>query len=204
MIVDWLNIQHTMALSHVCVRWHAVARAHPTFWRDIRLAAVSNAALDFFRARLDSSEGRNVCICMRLADYPICDRIEEVVIPAVTRSSLDMHSTTAPHLFSGILDPAPLLENLELRFFLHLKGQPVAILPANLLGGVCPRLEDLSLTSVMFPPERIPVYIPCCVTSGAVAFFHRGCSISFPRWRTSSSWATHTFACSMRMDRSRH
>lgn len=58
------NIATVLCASHVCARWRVIARASPAFWRTIRLAATSNNALDFFRARITytSSPGIEVQI----------------------------------------------------------------------------------------------------------------------------------------------
>ncbi|EJD44013.1 hypothetical protein AURDEDRAFT_185287 [Auricularia subglabra TFB-10046 SS5] len=165
MIADHLDIQHLLTFSHVCVRWNAVARAHPVFWRDIRLAAVSDSALEFFQTRLQSAAGHILQLDLCIADHPFCDGIQNVIIPAVTRNlfrvvqlNLDMHSSVAPYIIPGLLEQAPLLESMGLRFFHHYKGEPAVILPPNLLAGACPRLVDLSLANVTFPEERIQAF----------------------------------------------
>ncbi|EJD44000.1 hypothetical protein AURDEDRAFT_167051 [Auricularia subglabra TFB-10046 SS5] len=165
MIADHLDIQHLLTFSHVCGRWNAVARAHPIFWRNIRLAAVTDSALEFFQARIAAVAGRGLYLDVCLGDRPLCDGIKNIVIPSVTRTlghvvqlGLDMHSTTAPHVIPALSRPAPLLESMGLQFFYLPKERPAVMLPPNLLAGTCPRLYDLALANVAFPAEPVPVF----------------------------------------------
>ncbi|EJD46451.1 hypothetical protein AURDEDRAFT_164685 [Auricularia subglabra TFB-10046 SS5] len=162
MIAVHLDIQHLLTLSHVCVRWTAVARAHPVFWRDIRLAAVSHSALEFFQARLVSGLERGVYITLCLADHPSCDGIRTIVLPAITRNlfrvvqlGLDLQSDVADSALPALSKPAPHLESFSLRFFHCSKARPAVTLAPNLFASHCPRLTDLSLADVAFPKQPI-------------------------------------------------
>ncbi|EJD46450.1 hypothetical protein AURDEDRAFT_164684 [Auricularia subglabra TFB-10046 SS5] len=84
MVMGSTDVSQLLLLSHVCADWNAIARAHPLFWRDIWLAALSTTVLDFFRARLACSGDRAVSITLHLAEHPMCVELRAVVLAAIT------------------------------------------------------------------------------------------------------------------------
>ena len=62
--IDLGDTAAILRASHVCARWRAIARGCPGFWRWLRIAAVSPTALDFFRARINSSTAPGIGVAI--------------------------------------------------------------------------------------------------------------------------------------------
>ncbi|EJD46407.1 hypothetical protein AURDEDRAFT_113703 [Auricularia subglabra TFB-10046 SS5] len=162
--MDWLDISHLVPVSHVCAKWNAVARAQPAFWRDIRLAALSTSALDFFQARLDHPGPRPVSVTLHLEEYPLCGRLRSVVFPAITRNlgrvaflSLRLHHDASSALMEALSRPAPLLNILSLRFY-HGQAEEPVILSPNLFAYSCELLRDVTIADALLPSTPIPAF----------------------------------------------
>ncbi|EJD46390.1 hypothetical protein AURDEDRAFT_113699 [Auricularia subglabra TFB-10046 SS5] len=162
--MDWLDISHILRASHVCAKWNAVARAQPAFWRDIRLAALSTSALDFFQARLDHPGPRPVSVTLDLEEQPLCGRLRSVVFPAITRNlgrvallRLLLHQDTASALMEALSRPAPLLKILSLRFYHGRADEPV-VLSSDLFANSCELLREVSIYDALLPSTPIPAF----------------------------------------------
>ncbi|EJD44015.1 hypothetical protein AURDEDRAFT_114507 [Auricularia subglabra TFB-10046 SS5] len=162
MVMDWVDLPQLLVGSHVCAKWHAVARAQPTFWRNIRLAALSTTALDLFLARIDCPSTRSIRLIVDLADQPMCDALQAVVLTAITRHlhrvsylGLRLHSDVGPLLMAALSSrPAPSLTSLSLRFFHCTEEHPAVILSPDLFSGSCPRLQSVTLDDARLPEHR--------------------------------------------------
>ncbi|EJD35889.1 hypothetical protein AURDEDRAFT_175032 [Auricularia subglabra TFB-10046 SS5] len=164
MVMDGADINQLLLLSHVCADWNAIARAHPLFWRDIRLAALSPTALDFFRARLACSADRPVSITLHLADRPICVELRAVVLAAITLNihriahlGLHLHHETAPFLMDALARPAPTLKTFGIRFF-HSSGERPAFISPSLFSGRCPQLRIVTLAEAQLPDPPVMAF----------------------------------------------
>ncbi|EJD46442.1 hypothetical protein AURDEDRAFT_113742 [Auricularia subglabra TFB-10046 SS5] len=160
MVVDHVDIATLVPLSAVCVKWRAVARSHPLFWRDIQLAALSTSALSFFHARLDQARGRNIRLAIRLADTPPSWRITSIILPAITRHlsqvvrlTLKFHSGAATDVLSAINLPAPRLTSLTIDFNHCSDEAPAVLLPSDLFAQSSPKLASYPC----IPACKIPV-----------------------------------------------
>ncbi|EJD37510.1 hypothetical protein AURDEDRAFT_147008 [Auricularia subglabra TFB-10046 SS5] len=161
MVLDNGDLPSLLRISHTCRHWRAVARSHPCFWRNIRLASVSTSALDFFQARLDQTSGSDIHLHIVLPHAVEHGRIRSVVLPAVARnlhrvvqSRIMLHYDTASYALSSFTGAASRLQCFSLGFFHATDRQPVE-LPADILSGHCPNLRSLTLKNVAFPKETI-------------------------------------------------
>ncbi|EJD37529.1 hypothetical protein AURDEDRAFT_188049 [Auricularia subglabra TFB-10046 SS5] len=161
MVLDNVDLPSLLRISHTCRHWRAVARSHPCFWQNIRLASVSTTALDFFQARLDQTSDFDIHLEIILPDAVEHGRIRSVVLPAlarnlhrVVRSRIMLHYDTASYALRSFTGAASRLQGFALGFFHATDKQPVE-LPADILSGHCPHLRSLTLKNVAFPTNTI-------------------------------------------------
>lgn len=161
LVLDNADLPLLLRLSHSCRRWRAVARAHPQFWRDIRLASLSTTALDFFHARLDQATASDIRLEIKLPNALEHGRIRSVVLPAVAGNlhrvvelRIMLHYDTASYALASLTGTASRLRNCALGFF-HGAEKPPVLLPVDVLSGHCPTLGALTLKNVAFPKDTI-------------------------------------------------
>lgn len=161
-VLDNLSLTDVLRVSHVSTRCRAVARSHPTFWRDIFLHSVSGPDMDFFIARLESTAASGLCIYIDIlhvdASRPETAAVLSAVgrqLPRTTSLHLCLHRGLAPYRLAPLCQPAPLLEKLDLDF--RNRHGP-ASLPGKLFGGLCPNLRSLGLIECLLPRHPITAF----------------------------------------------
>ena len=146
------DIETVLCASHVCVRWRAMARASPIFWRTIRLAATSNTALDFFRARITHTDtpGISIQISMPVPSQGVRHRL---ALASVTiRFELEKHLRRIASL--SIAAPRP-----DMRFIATALANQADIL-ARLFLRIPPDEDTTEDKALMYDIQWVPMHAP--------------------------------------------
>ncbi|EJD39635.1 hypothetical protein AURDEDRAFT_171269 [Auricularia subglabra TFB-10046 SS5] len=160
-VFNALSVSELVTASHVSSFWRAVACRHQSYWRKIRLAALSTSALDFFHARLDAGSDRSVTVDICLDEVELPARMRSVVLPAISRNLyridklyLRIEISFDVDLFSALEYPAPRLDTLDVILCHETRSSDA--LPANLFASHAPKLQDVRVLNAQLFDERLP------------------------------------------------
>ncbi|KZW04245.1 hypothetical protein EXIGLDRAFT_758540 [Exidia glandulosa HHB12029] len=165
-VIDWLDFEDIVCVSHVSARWRAVSRNHDGFWKDIRLESLTSAAVTIFLAQLACSRDNVVNLCIKV-DEVNADVID-TILPAVAdclRRLETLELTTngqyAVETFEALRGPAPCLTHFSLTFHIDAvseedMGDPT--LPSGIFGGISPQLRVVHVCRMRMPPSPIAAF----------------------------------------------
>ncbi|EJD47589.1 hypothetical protein AURDEDRAFT_163460 [Auricularia subglabra TFB-10046 SS5] len=166
LVLSHLSLVQLLPASHVSKYWHTVARRHPTFWRDVTLAAASPSAIDFFHARLEAGSTRTVTIRLYVPPPQFSPDVRAVVFSTVTRNldridglHIDLPISADEEMYSALHHPAPRLESLDISVIDDTETSDA--LPVDLFACEAPRLRYVRLANTRLCPEKVPkVFAP--------------------------------------------
>ncbi|KZV95238.1 hypothetical protein EXIGLDRAFT_766369 [Exidia glandulosa HHB12029] len=162
LLYDQLSVSELLLASNTCSKWREHARRHPTFRRDIRLAALTTDALDFFHARLDAGSGVvNLHIDLAVVTHPA--RFRSAVCAAVRQNmrrirllEIDVPTAVDVDILPALQEQAPMLQALQIRFDRRCKlGVLSSALSPTIFQSHAPLLREVFLLNVRLPP-RLP------------------------------------------------
>ncbi|EJD47553.1 hypothetical protein AURDEDRAFT_163423 [Auricularia subglabra TFB-10046 SS5] len=181
LIFDSLSLAELLEASHVSKYWRTIACRHPTFWRDITLAAASSTAMNFFHARLEAGSSRTVSVRIYVSSLEFPAEKLALVLRTITRNLyridglyLELNIAADSDMFSALQQPAPHLRILDLCLVDDVRTSD--LLPADLFTSQAPNLRYVRLANIQLRADRLPhVFAP--ITQLHYCF---GETLSFP------------------------
>lgn len=148
--LDFVSLRDIIVVGHVCSYWHAIARNHPIFWRDIILDTASAAALKLFRARLQQRTDCAVSVTIWMPYEDTFDAFISCVLPLMVEHlhrirllHIAAHATAQSQIYLRLCErAAPVLCIFRLHFFRGPRRDP---LPVDLFARAAPELREVSL-----------------------------------------------------------
>ncbi|KAH7101089.1 hypothetical protein BKA62DRAFT_619216, partial [Auriculariales sp. MPI-PUGE-AT-0066] len=161
-----LEISDLLKASHTCASWRAIARGCPVFWRDIRLAASSPSATEFFLARLNQTDFAGILVKIDERNMTESEVMGHIVLPALAAQMFRVEEVAwyglpseGPSIYQILQQPARCLKSL----ILDCSQREVLTLPEDLFAGQAPLLREIELHSVMLPSSPVLVLENCTV-----------------------------------------
>ncbi|KAH7101094.1 hypothetical protein BKA62DRAFT_704269 [Auriculariales sp. MPI-PUGE-AT-0066] len=163
-ILQNLVIADLLRASHTCLSWRVVARGCPVFWQDIRLAASSLSAADFFLVRLNQTDATGIKITLDHRSGGVGHLIMHALAAQISRVeqlSLSFFKSQEQAVHHILQQPAGCLRAIVLNY----REAELHTLPKDLFGGHAPLLREIEMHSVVLPSLPIPALQKCSIVN---------------------------------------